>query len=74
MLRSHRPKRAEILFGRQLLPKYHENYYATFWFDTHGFLLSVCHKPAGSHRIAPRWGRLDSNQRPIDYESIALTN
>jgi hypothetical protein len=21
-----------------------------------------------------KWGRLDSNQRPIDYESIALTN
>lgn len=24
--------------------------------------------------VEHKWGRLDSNQRPIDYESIALTN
>ncbi len=35
-----------IRFSPQLFPQYHENYYATFWFDPHGFLLEmVCHKP-----------------------------
>jgi hypothetical protein len=30
-----------------MFPHYHENYYASFWFDPHGFLLEiVCHKPA----------------------------
>ncbi len=37
---------SRILFSPQLLPQYHRNYYATFWFDPHGFLLEiVCHKP-----------------------------
>ena len=37
---------SEILFSPRLFPKYHENYYASFWFDPHGFLLEiVCHKP-----------------------------
>lgn len=37
---------SEILFRPQLFPQYHESYYATFWFDPHGFLLElVCHKP-----------------------------
>ena len=27
-----------------------------------------------SRAFASRWGRLDSNQRPTDYESAALTN
>ena len=36
----------EILFSPRLFPEYHENYYATFWSDPHGFLLElVCHKP-----------------------------
>ena len=40
---------SEVLFVPQLFPKYHENYYASFWFDPHGFLLEmVCHKPATS--------------------------
>ena len=41
---------SRILYGPQLLPQYHEHYYAAFWFDPHGFLLEiVCHKhePAG---------------------------
>ena len=42
-----RALKSEILFEPQLFPQYHENYYATFWFDPHGFLLElVCHKPA----------------------------
>ena len=37
---------SNILFAPQLFPKYHESYYASFWFDPHGFLLEiVCHKP-----------------------------
>ena len=37
---------SEILFSPRLFPEYHENYYASFWFDPHGFLLEiVCHKP-----------------------------
>ena len=37
---------SEILFEPQLFPQYHETYYASFWFDPHGFLLEiVCHKP-----------------------------
>ena len=37
---------SKILFEPQLFPRYHEHYYATFWFDPHGFLLEiVCHKP-----------------------------
>ncbi|MDQ3964566.1 MAG: VOC family protein [Actinomycetota bacterium] len=36
---------SRILFSPQLFPRYHQNYYATFWFDPHGFLLEiVCHK------------------------------
>jgi catechol 2,3-dioxygenase-like lactoylglutathione lyase family enzyme len=34
-----------IIFEAQLFPKYHENYYASFWHDPHGFMLEVvCHK------------------------------
>ena len=34
------------LFSPRLFPQYHENYYAAFWYDPHGFLLEiVCHKP-----------------------------
>ena len=39
-----------VLFSPRLFLQYHENYYATFWFDPHGFLLEiVCNKaePAG---------------------------
>ncbi len=37
---------SEILFTPRMFPQYHENYYATFWFDPNGFLLEfVCHKP-----------------------------
>ena len=36
----------DIIFEPQLFPKYHENYYASFWHDPHGFMLEiVCHKP-----------------------------
>ena len=36
---------SEVLFRPQLFPQYHEAYYASFWFDPHGFLLEiVCHK------------------------------
>ena len=36
---------SRVLFDPQLFPKYHRNYYASFWFDPHGFLLEiVCHK------------------------------
>lgn len=36
----------ETLFSPRLFPEYHEHYYASFWFDPHGFLLEiVCHKP-----------------------------
>lgn len=37
---------SEILYAPRLFPQYHSNYYASFWFDPHGFLLEiVCHKP-----------------------------
>ena len=37
---------SEILFSPRLFPQYHKSYYASFWFDPHGFLLEiVCHKP-----------------------------
>jgi catechol 2,3-dioxygenase-like lactoylglutathione lyase family enzyme len=37
---------SKILFSPQLFPQYHATYYASFWFDLHGFLLEiVCHKP-----------------------------
>ena len=37
---------SEILYTPRLFPRYHENYYALFWFDPHGFLLEiVCHRP-----------------------------
>jgi catechol 2,3-dioxygenase-like lactoylglutathione lyase family enzyme len=37
---------SDVLFSPRLFPQYHENYYASFWFDPHGFLLEiVCHKP-----------------------------
>lgn len=36
----------DIIFEPQLFPKYHDNYYASFWHDPHGFMLEiVCHKP-----------------------------
>ncbi|HJR46302.1 MAG TPA: VOC family protein [Actinomycetota bacterium] len=36
----------DIIFEPQMFPKYHENYYAAFWHDPHGFMLeSVCQKP-----------------------------
>lgn len=38
---------SEVLYAPKIFPDYHENYYASFWFDPHGFLLEiVCHKPA----------------------------
>lgn len=38
-----------ILYPPQMFPQYHENYFASFWFDPHGFLLEiVCHKPEPS--------------------------
>lgn len=37
---------SEVLFSPRLFPQYHADYYASFWFDPHGFLLEiVCHKP-----------------------------
>ena len=37
---------SDVLFSPRLFPQYHENYYGSFWFDPHGFLLEVvCHKP-----------------------------
>lgn len=37
---------SEVLFSPRMFPHYHEHYYASFWFDPHGFLLEiVCHKP-----------------------------
>ena len=37
---------SEVLYAPKLFPEYHETYYASFWFDPHGFLLEiVCHKP-----------------------------
>jgi catechol 2,3-dioxygenase-like lactoylglutathione lyase family enzyme len=37
---------SRILFSPQLFPQYHASYYASFWFDPHGFLLEiVCNKP-----------------------------
>ena len=45
---------SEILFAPRLFPQYHENYYASFWFDPHGFLLEiVCHKPESASRPDP---------------------
>lgn len=36
----------EIIRGPGLFPQYHENYYAIFWHDPHGFMLeAVCHRP-----------------------------
>ena len=36
---------SEVLYAPKLFPNYHENYYASFWFDPHGFLIEiVCHK------------------------------
>ena len=38
---------SQILFSPRLFPEYHDNYYASFWFEPHGFLFEiVCHKPA----------------------------
>ena len=35
----------EVIRSPRLFPRYHENYYATFWYDPHGFMLEiVCHK------------------------------
>ena len=37
---------SKVLYAPKTFPQYHENYYASFWFDPHGFLLEiVCHKP-----------------------------
>lgn len=37
---------SQVLFSPRLFPQYHENYYASFWFDPHGFLIEiVSHKP-----------------------------
>ncbi len=37
---------SKVLYVPQLFPQYHRDYYASFWFDPHGFLLEiVCHKP-----------------------------
>jgi catechol 2,3-dioxygenase-like lactoylglutathione lyase family enzyme len=37
---------SEVLYAPKLFPQYHENYYACFWFDPHGFMLEiVCNKP-----------------------------
>ena len=36
---------ADVIFEPQSFPQYHENYYAAFWHDPHGFMLEiVCHK------------------------------
>lgn len=37
---------SNILYAPKVFTQYHESYYASFWFDPHGFLLEiVCHKP-----------------------------
>ena len=37
---------ADVIFEPKLFRQYHENYYAAFWHDPHGFMLEVvCHKP-----------------------------
>ena len=37
---------SKVLYAPKLFPQYHANYYASFWFDPHGFLLEiVCNKP-----------------------------
>lgn len=38
---------SEILYAPQLFPQYHENYYAMFWFDPHGFLLEIVFQKPG---------------------------
>jgi catechol 2,3-dioxygenase-like lactoylglutathione lyase family enzyme len=32
---------SKILFSPRLFPQYHEHYFASFWFDPHGFLLEI---------------------------------
>ena len=37
-----------IIRGPRLFPEYHENYYAVYWHDPHGFMLEVvCHESTG---------------------------
>ena len=50
---------SRVLFSPRLFPQYHETYYASFWFDPHGFLLEVvCHKPdaVGAAGLEPATG------------------
>ncbi len=36
---------SEVIHPAQEFPRYHPGYYATFWYDPHGFMLeAVCHK------------------------------
>ena len=36
---------SEIIRGPDLFSEYHENYYAIYWHDPHGFMLeAVCHQ------------------------------
>jgi catechol 2,3-dioxygenase-like lactoylglutathione lyase family enzyme len=40
---------SDVLYAPKVFAQYHESYYASFWFDPHGFLLEiVCHKPEGA--------------------------
>ena len=37
---------SEIIRTPRLFPRFHENYYATFWYDPHRFMLEmVCNRP-----------------------------
>jgi catechol 2,3-dioxygenase-like lactoylglutathione lyase family enzyme len=36
---------SEVIHPPQEFPQYHPGYYATFWYDPHGFMLeAVCHR------------------------------
>jgi catechol 2,3-dioxygenase-like lactoylglutathione lyase family enzyme len=44
---------SEVLYPPKLFPQYHENYYASFWFDPHGFLLEiVCGKTVDDEKVS----------------------
>lgn len=40
---------SEVIRSPRLFPRFHPNYYSTFWYDPHGFMLEiVCHKEGDS--------------------------
>ena len=37
---------SEVIHPPRMWPEYHQHYYASFWYDPHGFMLeAVCHYP-----------------------------